>query len=132
MSLPSFSKSDTAKNKIDGSKAICLPDSILRKAAQDILKYEECKAIMAHNDDNLNILNEEIGFKDKIIIEKDLQLGKKDDIIGTWKKKFTLCEAETAQVSKDFLQFKKKDRNKMIAAGGIILGILAAWGATAK
>jgi len=132
MSLPSFSKSDTAKNKIDGSKPVCLPDSILRKAAQDILKYEELKAIMVHNDDNLNILNEEIGFKDKIIIEKDLQLNKKDDIIGTWKKKFTLCESETAQVSKDFLQFKKKDKRKMIGAGVIIVALIAGWGATAK
>jgi hypothetical protein len=132
MALSGFSQTGTEKkNNKDTGKLICLPDSVLRKAALVINKYEQDTAIMAHMDDNLFILNEEIRVGDSVITAQNEKLALKDGVIGTWKKKYQEAEANKVAINTDYLAFKKKDKTKMWIAGSMVFLALAGWASSA-
>lgn len=130
-SLCCFSQADTARKNKDSGKLICLPDSVLRKAAKIINLYERDTAIMSHMDDNLFILNEEIRTTDSARRAQDNILALKNEAIGTWKKKYEQAEASKGLINMDYLAFKKKDRTKMWIAGSLIFLSLAGWASSA-
>ena len=110
---------------------ICLPDSILRKAAQDINRYEQDTAIIAHMSDGLFILNEEIRIGDSIKNDLKNKLALKDGAIGTWKNKYEESEYNKQLINADYLAFKKKDKTKMWIAGGLLFLALSGWASSA-
>ena len=110
---------------------VCLPDSVLRKAAQDINLYEQDTAIMAHMDENLFILNEEIRVGDSIKNDLKNKLALKDGAIGTWKNKYEQSEQSKEVIKADLLAFKKKDKTKMWIGGGLLFLALSGWASSA-
>lgn len=110
---------------------VCLPDSILRKAAQDINRYEQDTAIIAHMSDGLFILNEEIRVGDSVQQDLKNKLALKDGAIGTWKNKYEQSEQSKEAISNDFLVFKKRDKTKMWIAGGLLFLALSGWAGSA-
>lgn len=132
MALSGFSQKGTEKkNNKDSGKPVCLPDSVLRKAAMVINKYEQDTAVMAHMDDNLFILNEEIRVGDSVKTALKDKLTLKDGVIYTWKKKYEAAEAGKEKINVDFLAFKKKDKAKMWIAGSMVFLALAGWASSA-
>lgn len=131
MALSGFSRTDTVKKNNDNGKVVCLPDSILRKAAQDINRYEQDTAIIAHMYEGLFILNEEIRVGDSIKNDLKNKLALKDGAIGTWKKKYEESEFNKQLINADYLAFKKKDKKKMIVMGSLLLLSLAGWASSA-
>ena len=131
MALSGFSRTDTVKKNNDNGRMICLPDSILRKAAQDINRYEQDTAIIAHMSDGLFILNEEIRIGDSIKNDLKNKLALKDGAIGTWKNKYEESEYNKQLINADYLAFKKKDKTKMWIAGGLLFLALSGWASSA-
>ena len=131
MALSGFSRTDTVKKNNDNGRMICLPDSVLRKAAQDINRYEQDTAIMAHMDENFFILNEEIRVGDSIKNDLKSKLALKDGAIGTWKNKYEQSEQSKEVIKADLLAFKKKDKTKMWIGGGLLFLALSGWASSA-
>ncbi len=130
MTLQGFSQTDTAKKakgNIDPSALICLPDSIVRKAAADLKRYDDAVLILGHMQDNDAILNNELRFKDSVIKEKKVQLAQCQGSLTTWKNKYAFSQADNQALKEDYSHLKSKDRNKMIVLGCFALTFLCGW-----
>ncbi len=125
--MPSFSQTDTAKKAIDPAHPIALPDSVLRKAARDIILGDQNDTIIKRYDKNISLLNRQIADDDSMLVSKNVIITQSDNIIKTWQDKYTFSLADNQALKEDYSSFKKKDAKKMGVAGAFIILALAAW-----
>lgn len=114
-------------NKINPAKIIGLPDSVLRKAAAQLVMYDEYDKAFAYMNDNISLESYEIHLKDSIISEKNKQLADKADILSATNMQLSLSKADNEAWKKKYTNLKINDRLKMGIGGTIIVGLLYAW-----
>lgn len=111
--MTSFSQNATSKT----DSVLILPYSVALQVAEDLVRYDECKEVLAASFDLLDIANEKISTQQKIIDESTIQYVLCRDQVKT--------QQEQSQIFKDGLidlnnqnESLKKQRNLFGAGFG--------------
>lgn len=128
MTSPCFSQPDsTAKTKINKAELICLPDSVLRKVANELVLYDQCASQRTVLNLSIDYLNQIITSKDSLLFIKESEIKAKGDIIGLYMDKNSIQNTEIKEMQKKYSQLKINDRLKMGTGAAIICLLVYAW-----
>ena len=127
MALPSFSQAglvDSSNTKVDPAKLICLPDSVLRKAAQRIVLSDEMEKELKFTKSSNHFLNRMLFFKDSVAYEDSLLLTYKETQLMATKGQLQDEKDQRAILKKQYSYLKFNDRMKMGLFATIFVGLI--------
>ncbi len=120
--LHSFSQTGT-QNK---GKVVCLPESVARKAAIDIVNGDACKELMTNFGNEIMLLNKQLDFSDSLIANQDKTI-KNDSVVRySFVNLLGVANANTQEYKERFHVVKTNDRIKMCVGGALIVGLIYA------
>ena len=117
LSLTSFSQKDT--NKVDS--VLVLPYSIAVQVAEDLVRYDECKEVLATSLELLDIANEKIYTQQLIIDESTIKYVLCRDQVDLEQEQSKVLKKSLADLSKQNKSLKNQRNLFGAGAGAAIL-----------
>ena len=117
LSLTSFSQKDT--NKVDS--VLILPYSIAVQVAEDLVRYDECKEVLATSLELLDIANEKIYTQQLIIDESTIKYVLCRDQVDLEQEQSKVLKKSLADLSKQNKSLKNQRNLFGAGAGAAIL-----------
>ena len=121
LSLTSFSQRDTNKKSVADSVLI-IPYATAQLIAEDLIRYDECKEVLATSLDLLDLANEKIHKQEMIIFEAGKQYMLCQEQVAMQNEQITIYKAGLADLNKKNDSLKKQ-RNWL--GGSAIAAILS-------
>ena len=112
LSSITFSQTDTS-NQLSKDSTVCLPASIARQIAADLVSYDLCKEELTSAEQLNELLNEKNQQLSKMLLEKDKQYGLCRTEVDLLKEKSDIYE----QANIDLADKNRKLKNTSVALG---------------